>query len=388
MDEVTIISYPGTKNANLLSLARGRSKYMLPFGGRSRIVDFTIRNSMISGARKTILFSNIKDNLEDYVEHYGPFRGENFPAIKVVSKEYSDIHVCYDLILDSNTNYYIIYSGDDPALIDFREMLGLFRKSRKKAMLYKLKFGGHATLAHTVLITTQKTLLKVIDSAIEEERKAPNIFDMIINMMLNDGIDTGTFGVTCWPLHNIPDYYNFTMEVVKNRDIFSLIYGESEIKSWIQYERYANVGVNANIQNSFISDGCDINGTVINSIVYPGVTIGKKAYVKDSILLPYVRIGAGARIFRTIVDESFITPGEEEEYYNNIGENCIVGTENEGLKNNDYPRSIFSSISLIGNDCRIPGGARVGGACYIAPGLGMDYFFKTRVLYDGMSIVK
>lgn len=387
MDDVTIISYPGTKNVNLLSLAGGRSKYMLPFGGRSRIVDFTIRNSMISGARRTILFSNVKDNLEDYVENYGPFRGENFPAIKVVSKEYSDINVCYDLILDSNTNFYFIYSGDDPALINFREILELFKKSRKKAMLYKLKFGGHATLAHTVLITTQKMLLKVIDSAIEEKRKAPNIFDMIINMMLNDGIDTSTYGITCWPLHNIPDYYNFTMEVVKNSDLFSLIYGESEIKSWIKYERYANVGVNAHIQNSFISDGCDINGTVINSIVYPGVIVGKKAYIKDSILLPYVRIGAGARIFRTIIDESFETPGEEE-YYNNIGENCIIGTENEGLKNNDYPRSIFSSISLIGHDCRIPGGARVGGACYIAPGLGMDYFFKTRVLYDGMSIVK
>ena len=387
MDEVTIISYPGTKNPSLLSLARGRSKYMLPFGGRSRVVDFTIRNSMISGARRTILFSNVKDNLEDYVEHYGPFRGENFPAVKVVSKEYSDIHVCYDLILDSNTNYYIIYSGDDPALIDFREILGLFKQSKKKAMLYKLEFSGQASLAYTVLITTQKALLKVINAAIEEERKAPNVFDMIINMMLNEGIEIGTYGITCWPLQNIPDYYNYTMEVVKSRELFSLIYKESAIKSWIQYEGYANVGVNADIQNSFISDGCDINGTVINSIIYPGVTVGKKAFVKDSILLPYVRIGAGARIFRTIIDESFETPGEED-YYNNIGENCIVGTENEGLKNNDYPRSIFSSISLIGNDCRIPGGARIGGACYVGPGLGMDFFFKTRVLYDGMSIVK
>ncbi len=52
MEEVTIISYPGPRKNNLLSMAQMRSRYMMPFGGRSRVVDFTIRNSMVSGARK------------------------------------------------------------------------------------------------------------------------------------------------------------------------------------------------------------------------------------------------------------------------------------------------------------------------------------------------
>jgi ADP-glucose pyrophosphorylase len=80
MEEVTIISYPGPRKNNLLSMAQMRSRYMMPFGGRSRVVDFTIRNSMVSGARKMIIFNNWAADLEDYVENYGPFRGTKFPC--------------------------------------------------------------------------------------------------------------------------------------------------------------------------------------------------------------------------------------------------------------------------------------------------------------------
>jgi glucose-1-phosphate adenylyltransferase len=43
---------------------------------------------------------------------------------------------------------------------------------------------------------------------------------------------------------------------------------------------------------------------VENSIIYPGVVIEEKAVIRDSIVLPFVRIGQGARITRCVVDES------------------------------------------------------------------------------------
>ncbi len=387
MEEVTIISYPGTRKNSLLSLASGRSRYMLPFGGKSRVVDFTIRNSLSSKARKTILFNDIDDDLETYVENYGPFKEMKFPPIKVVSREYSDIKTCYELILDSNTDYYIIYNGDNPSFIDFREMIRGFKKSRKKAVLYKMNIDGSATLANTILVTDQKTLLDVINGAMEEGRHAPNVFEMIINIMLNTGIGGGVYDVFYWTVNSVPDYYFINMQMLRDPKLFSLLYRESDIKSFVRFPGYAKVGRHAKIQNSFISDFCDINGTVINSIVFPGVYVGEKSVVKDSILLPAVRIGANARIYRTIVDEKTDFPQEPDQDYLNIGNGCIVGTEAEGLKNNDYPRSIFASISLVGKNCRIPDGSRIGGACYVGPGVGPDFFEKSKTLYDGLSAV-
>lgn len=134
-----------------------------------------------------------------------------------------------------------------------------------------------------------------------------------------------------------------------------------------------------------MSDGCDVHGTIINSIIYPGVYIGEKSIVQDSIVLPFARIGDGTRITRTIVDERMNFQQEYE--YPNIGNHCIVGSDYEQLKNNDFPRSIFSSITLIGKDCKIPDGSRIGGACYVASGKGEEYFMRGKHLYDGLSIV-
>ncbi len=52
-----------------------------------------------------------------------------------------------------------------------------------------------------------------------------------------------------------------------------------------------------------VCNGCEISGTVIRSILSPGVIVEKGAVVKDSILLPESVIGAGAKVERTILNE-------------------------------------------------------------------------------------
>ena len=59
-----------------------------------------------------------------------------------------------------------------------------------------------------------------------------------------------------------------------------------------------------------VCNGCEIHGTVENSILSPGVTVEKGAVVRDSILLPDSVVGEGAVVERTILNEkSAIAPG-------------------------------------------------------------------------------
>ncbi len=394
MEDFTIISYPGSAGASLLSLTEKRSRYMLPFGGRYRVVDFTIRNSTAAGAQRTIIYNNIEDGLADYVEHYGPFRHQKFPAIRVVSRRRSDIQFCYNLIMDANTDYYVIYAGDNPSVIDFTELIARYKKKRGGAVLYTLKLAERESMAHTILVTNQKSLLGVVNAAMEEQRHSPNIFEMIINVMINSGIRRESMKAHYWPVKNIPEYYHVNMEIMKNKDLFGLVFGDRALKGQIKSHGIAFLGPHAKILHSFISDGCRVHGTVQNSIVFPGVEIGERAVVKDSILLPFCRIGAGARVLSTVVDEKTLpVPVTAEDGttkmppdFFTIGAHCHVGSESEGMKNNDFPRSIFKSITLIGRDCEIPDASRVGGACYVAPGKGRDYFLKSKYLYDGLSV--
>ena len=73
------------------------------------------------------------------------------------------------------------------AIIDFAELIAKYKKKKKAgAMLFSMKTSSRESMAYTILITNQKSLLSVINEAMDEGRHAPNLFEMIINA-LNSG---------------------------------------------------------------------------------------------------------------------------------------------------------------------------------------------------------
>ncbi len=380
MENVTIISYPAARNDELLSLTEARSRYMIPFGGRFRVVDFTLRNSWALDAESTIIYSNIIDGLDEYITHHN-----RADSVTVVSEQFSDLQYCHDLIEEHDTSAYILYNGENPSIIDFSAIMKRFRASKSDSLLFLIDINGKPSMANKLLVTRRRKLLKVINRVLKEGHTAPNIFEMLMNFIINSGVKRATYRAHYWPMKNVPDYFNSSREVIWNQEIFDLLYEEKIIQSGIESTGYAVLGEEARVSNSFVSDYCSINGTVENSIVYPGVVIEEKAVVRDSIILPFARIAPGARITRTVVDER--TDRSPEDVYPNIGPYCNIGTEEESFKSNDYPRSLFNSITVIGKDCRIPERSNIGGACYVASGLGEDFFLKKKYLYDGLSVV-
>lgn len=64
------------------------------------------------------------------------------------------------------------------------------------------------------------------------------------------------------------------------------------------------------VQNSLIANGCVIEGTVEDSIIFRGVKVGKGAMVKNSILMQKSEVGENAVVVNTILDKySAIEPG-------------------------------------------------------------------------------
>ncbi|MFW6364871.1 MAG: hypothetical protein ACOC2H_00190 [Spirochaetota bacterium] len=384
MSDVTVISYPGSHDDNLLSLTCFRSRYMVPFAGRHRVIDFTLRNIFALEAKNAILFSRVYDDLELYVQEHPLFKlGKNINVSPVLS-DAIDIDLFYENIKQLKTDYYILYCGDNPGFINFSYLLEKYRNKRTNTVLFKLKIGEVGTLAYTILITTREYLLDVIREARAERRNAPNVFEMINNMLINKGVASSTFKARYWPLKSVPDYYDYNMLIFKNEQLFHQIYDDPLLETAISRDMLTQIGPRAKVTRTYLSDGCIINGTVENSIVFPGVVVAEDAVVKDSILLPYVAIGRGSRIMRSVIDE--FTDYSRSDVLFNIGNNVRIGSDMEQLKNNDYPRSLYNSISLVGKNALIPDSVRIGGACYIASATSVNAFQSTRVLHDGLSI--
>src|SRR5690554_6950030 len=63
------------------------------------------------------------------------------------------------------------------------------------------------------------------------------------------------------------------------------------------------VGSRAVIKDSLVSNGCIIEGTVIHSVLSPGVRVGKGTVVEDSVILNDVILGNNLVIKRSILDK-------------------------------------------------------------------------------------
>ena len=97
--------------------------------------------------------------------------------------------------------------------------------------------------------------------------------------------------------------------------------------AWRIYARHSAetpqyIGADAVVENSSVTEGCTILGTVINSVLASDVVVEKDAVVRDSVIMDNVRICEGAVVSYSIVDEySVIEKGAK------VGEERADGVE-------------------------------------------------------------
>ena len=118
--------------------------------------------------------------------------------------------------------------------------------------------------------------------------------------------------------------------------------------SWRIYSRtpYAPphyIGENAHIENSSISEGCDIDGTVEYSVVSSKVTVEEDAEVRFSVIMPGATIKKGAKVYYSIIAEDAV-----------VEENAQVGEIPEDLED---PSTW--GVAVVGSNATITKGKKV-----------------------------
>ena len=93
-------------------------------------------------------------------------------------------------------------------------------------------------------------------------------------------------------------------------------------RGWRVYSQNPNqppqyISSTATVKNSLINEGCVIFGEIDHSVVFYGVNCGKNTLIKDSVIMPNVKIGSDVKIYRAIIGEGTI-----------IADGCTVGDPN------------------------------------------------------------
>ena len=117
----------------------------------------------------------------------------------------------------------------------------------------------------------------------------------------------------------IPAYYATQMELLDKDPAFQIFDRRMQVFSNLNEHAPQYIAAEGRVQRSLICNGCEIYGSVENSVLSPGVYVGPGAVVTDSVLLPNSRIEAGVRAHKVILNEnSAIAEGKE------IGEEGVI----------------------------------------------------------------
>ncbi|MCX7668577.1 MAG: sugar phosphate nucleotidyltransferase, partial [Anaerolineae bacterium] len=143
--------------------------------------------------------------------------------------------------------------------------------------------------------------------------------------------------------------------------------------SWIIHTRSkerppVKLGPAGHSRDSLLSNGCVINGTVINSVLSPGVWVEAGAVVRDSVIMNDTIIRSGAVVDRCVLDKEI-----------EVGADAQIGVGDDNTPNRLEPANINTGITIVGKRARIPAGAMIGRNCRIDPNTTPEDYEQLRV---------
>jgi len=173
----------------------------------------------------------------------------------------------------------------------------------------------------------------------------------------------------------IQSYWEANMALLEDTPELDLYDKEWVIHTRSEERAPAKVGPTAQVHRSLISHGCVIDGTVVNSVLSPGVRVDVGAVVRDSIVMFDSVIRSGAVVDRSILDKEVV-----------IGPGAIVGDgPYDDRPNKGEPNRLNTGITVVGKRAIVPRGARIGRNVKIGADVRTTDFVK-RVIRSGDSV--
>ena len=327
----------------LRELTERRVPASVPFGGRYRFIDFMLSNMVNAGIDDVgIILSGSYQSLLDHVGggkdwdlsrlHGGlrllpPFglkRGENRYRGKLEA-----LTGVYSYLKHIRQDHVVLSDSDIIANIDLREVYedhlrsgaditavcldsgeavedGVYFLLDKRGNITDTAFGrcqqgGRRSLEIYILST--ELLLRLVEDAIAHDYysfRASVLQGMADRLKLRGYLWKGEAA----QIRSLNEYYDRSMELLDPRIRRKLFPADRPIYTKERNDASTYLDPDGTCLNSLVADGCTIQGTVENSILFRGVTVAKGAVVRDCILMQDVTVGPGANLRHIIADKN------------------------------------------------------------------------------------
>ncbi len=350
----------GGQGSRLYALTEKVAKPAVQFGGKYRIIDLTLSNCINSGIDTVGVLTQYQPLvLNEYIGNGQPWDLDRQSGGVMVLPPYQGkdsadwykgtanaIYQNLTFINRYDPDYVLVLSGDHIYKMDYSRMLDYHKANNADCTIAVLnvpieeasRFGimyadendkifefeekpknPKGTLASMgIYIFNKKMLEKYL---IEDETTPGSSNDFgknIIPNMLGDGANMYVYHFDGYwkDVGTLGSLWEANMELLGNTPVFNIYDRNWRIFSRSQAKLPQYVGHNAKVENSLITEGCEIHGTVINSVLSSGVYVAPGAIVKDSVIMSNTRIMDGSTVNYSIIDADTV-----------IGMGTMVGEE-------------------------------------------------------------
>jgi glucose-1-phosphate adenylyltransferase len=372
MQDTLTLVLAGGMGSRLSPLTDNRAKPAVPFGGKYRIIDFTLTNCLHSGLRRILVLTQYKSHslqkhLRDGWSVFNPELGEYItavpPQMRNGGKWYSGtadaIYQNLWLLSRSEAKYVVVLSGDHIYRMDYAPMLQYHKENgsdltiacmevpieeakdfgvmavdeSNKIIAFEEKPSKPASLPNDpekslasmgIYIFTTDTLIDALEKDAEDPTSSNDFGKDIIPKLINKekvyshkfGGCTGRVSKDAYwrDVGTIDSFYQANMNLLEPLPPMDLYQRDWAIRT---YERQlpparttsSVTGKEGAFINSLISSGViNSGGSVQNSVISSNVRVNDGATVTDSILFDYVEVGENCQLKNCIIDKHVKIP--------------------------------------------------------------------------------
>lgn len=411
-DKPLVLLLAGGVGSRLNVLVQTRAKPAVPFAGLYRIIDFSLSNVMNSGFTQVGVLTQYKPlslmrhiGTGDAWDFSGRSRGVKILPPRTGSKD-SDwykgtadaVRQNIDFIRAHPSKEIVLLSGDHIYQMDLEEMLIFHRQKKADVTIGMMvvpkseihQFGTGITDNEGRIVEWEEKPqvprtdlasmgIYVFDTrylldALEEDKSETDFgMHLIPKAIGRDAVYAYPFKGYWRDVGTIQAYWQANMDVIRDDSGISPeawgIRPNPAADGFPADRCPARIFGGSRVRGSMISAGCVIEGEVVNSVLSPGVRVGPKALVKDSILFDDCDVQAGAVVDLAILDKRV-----------RVGAGAKIGVgERSCTPNKLFPKHLYTGITLIGKGTLVPGGAIVGRNCIINPHKKESDFSITRL---------
>ncbi len=356
----------GGEGGRLEVLTDARAKPSLPFGGSYHLIDIPLSNAVNSGLSDVWIIEQYRPHsLNEHLSNGRPWDLDRSRGGLRVLPPYSGgegegfasgnaeaLHQNLNFLRDFGADQILVLSSDHLYKLDYRDVLE--RHLAKKAEVTMVtvhtdedpsRFGvvetdaaGRVTgfaykpdepktdqVTAEIFLFDAPVLLDTLQTLFEEDKDLGDYGDRLLPRLVENGRAYAFEHSGYWRDLGTPEsYWQAHMDLLADEPEFALDDPDWPLRTKGGYFQPARIFGAAHIDDSLVSPSCTVRGTVVRSVLAPGVVVEAGAKVENAVLLENVRLERGAVVSYAVLDKG-VTLGKNARIVGDKGKLALVG---------------------------------------------------------------